>query len=197
LSFQALLDSYGYLAIIVGTFMEGETALILGSIAAQLGYLELPWVMACAVSGSLLGDQFYFFLGRYKGKQILHKRPHWQARTHKIFDLLQRHETVLILGFRFMYGIRMVASFVIGMSRVSTVKFVSLNILGAIIWALLIGSLGFAFGKAFEIVVSDIKQYQVQVLTAVFVLGTLLWMFVRYNRRKRSTASISSSSTSE
>lgn len=192
MSFQAFLDSYGYLAIIVGTFLEGETALILGSIAAQLGYLELPWVIVSALSGTLIGDQFYFFLGRYKGKAVLRNRPRWQASTNRVFNLLQRHETLLILGFRFMYGVRTIASFVIGMSHVATAKFIILNVLGAILWATVIGGFGYAFGKAFEVLVGDIKHYQVQILSVVAVLGVLIWLFYNYNYRKRNAVAIPS-----
>jgi membrane protein DedA with SNARE-associated domain len=192
LSFQELLDSYGYLAIIVGTFLEGETVLILGSIAAQLGYLDLPWVIAAAILGSSSGDQLSFFLGRYKGKQTLERRPGWQKYTRRIFDLLQRHETLVILGFRFVYGIRATAAFVMGMSRVSTVKFVCLETLGATLWGITIGSLGFVFGKAFEVVINDIKNYQMQVLAVLVVLSALAWWFFRHQRRKRRFATIAS-----
>lgn len=197
MSFQELLNSYGYLAIVFGTFLEGETVLILGSIAAQLGYLELPWVIAAAILGSSAGDQLSFFLGRYKGKQILERRPNWQKYTHKIFDLLQRHETLVILGFRFVYGIRSTAAFVMGMSRVSTFKFVGLETLGAMLWAIAIGSLGFVFGKAFEAMVNDIKNYQMQVLGVVVVLSTLAWWYLRYQRRKRRFATVASRSGDE
>ena len=194
MSLQELLNSYGYLAIVVGTFLEGETALILGSIAAQLGYMELPWVIASALFGTLIGDQFYFFLGRIKGKMVLRNRPTWQTRADKMFNLLQRHETVLILGFRFMYGIRTVASFVIGMSHVATAKFVVLNVLGALLWAGIIAGFGYAFGKAFEVIIGDIKHYQLQIIIAIGVFGTLLWLFYTYGRRKRSTVAIASKS---
>lgn len=197
MSFQELLDSYGYLAIFVGTFLEGETVLILGGIAAQLGYLELPWVISFALFGTLIGDQFYFFLGRYKGKAVLHNRPTWQTQANKMFSLLQRHETLLILGFRFMYGIRTVASFVIGMSHVATAKFVILNVLGALLWAVTIGGFGYAFGKAFEAFIGDIKHYQFQVISAVVVLGTLFWLFNKYFRGKRSDVAITSKTPHE
>ena len=191
MSFPEFLDSYGYLAIVVGTFLEGETALILGSIAAQLGFMELPWVIAAALCGTLIGDQFYFFLGRLKGKPVLRNRPKWQVHADKVFKLLQRHETLVILGFRFMYGVRTVASFVIGMSKVSTAKFVILDVLGALAWATIIGGFGYAFGKAFELVIVDIKQYQAQILGAIVVLGMLTWLIFRF-RSKRSAVAASS-----
>ena len=42
-----ILQDYGYAAVFVGTFLEGETIMVLGGLAAQLGYLSLDWVIAC------------------------------------------------------------------------------------------------------------------------------------------------------
>ena len=64
MTLQSLIDTYGYLAILVGTFFEGETILVLGGFAAYRGYLHLPWVIIAAFVGSLCGDQLFFFLGR-------------------------------------------------------------------------------------------------------------------------------------
>ncbi|MBK5101143.1 MAG: hypothetical protein JJE15_09160 [Desulfobacteraceae bacterium] len=44
MTLESLIDTYGYLAILVGTFFEGETILILGGLAAYREYLGLPWV---------------------------------------------------------------------------------------------------------------------------------------------------------
>ena len=80
------------------------------------------------------------------------------------------------------------ASFVIGMSHVATIKFIALNVLGALLWAGIISGFGYAFGKAFEALIGDIKHYQLQVMAAIAVFGTLLWLFYKYGRRKHSTA---------
>ena len=39
---ESLIDTYGYLTILIGTFLEGETILVLGGFAAHRGYLHLP-----------------------------------------------------------------------------------------------------------------------------------------------------------
>ena len=51
MTLQSLIENYGYLAILIGTFLEGETIVILAGFAAQLGYLELPWVIVTAIAG--------------------------------------------------------------------------------------------------------------------------------------------------
>ena len=45
---EHLIRQYGYFAVLLGTFFEGETVLILGGIAAQQGHLRLPLVLLFA-----------------------------------------------------------------------------------------------------------------------------------------------------
>ena len=71
MSLAEMVSTYGYAAIAIGTFLEGETVLILGGFAAYRGYLELPWVLVSAFIGTLLGDQLYFYIGRTKGHRFL------------------------------------------------------------------------------------------------------------------------------
>jgi membrane protein DedA with SNARE-associated domain len=61
---DALIAHSGYAAVLVGTFLEGETVLVLAGIAAHRGYLDLPLVIGAAFLDTLFGDQLYFFLGR-------------------------------------------------------------------------------------------------------------------------------------
>ena len=71
MSLETMIATYGYGAVLVGTFLEGETVVLLGGFAAHRGYLDLPWVIAVAFAGSLLGDQLYFYLGRRHSARIL------------------------------------------------------------------------------------------------------------------------------
>jgi membrane protein DedA with SNARE-associated domain len=185
MTLESLIDSYGYLAILVGTFLEGETILVLGGVAAKLGYLKLPWVIACAFLGTLLGDQLFFFLGRYRGDAFLRRHPSWLARTSRVQTILERHRIPIILGFRFLYGLRSVTPFVIGMSRVPITQFVLLNIAGAALWATVIGALGFVFGHAMELVLGDIRHYETELLLAVLLVGMLLWLTRHLRKRHK------------
>ena len=57
---QGVIENYGYAAILIGTFLEGETILVLAGLAAHQGYLVLTWVILAAFLGSLCGDQLFF-----------------------------------------------------------------------------------------------------------------------------------------
>jgi membrane protein DedA with SNARE-associated domain len=183
--FETLLKTYGYWAILIGTFAEGETILILGGFAAKLGYLALPWVILSAFIGSLCGDQLFFYLGRTHSQRFLARLPSWKERIYKAQRLLARFQTPLILGFRFLYGLRMVIPFVIGMSSVPRRKFIFLNTISALIWAIVVGTGGYLFGNILEIILGDIKRYERFILGAIAVIGVSFWVVHLYRHRKK------------
>jgi membrane protein DedA with SNARE-associated domain len=193
MTLETLMDTYGYLTIFIGTFLEGETILVLGGFAAHRGYLALSGVILAAFVGSLCGDQLFFYLGRRHGQTILARRPLWKTRVEKVHRLLERFHSPLILAFRFLYGLRTVAPFVIGMSTVKARKFLLLNSIGALVWAIAVGTGGYLFGHALEIAIGNIKHYEKEVLILVAAIGGLIWIYHFYHRRHKPPAAGNSS----
>jgi membrane protein DedA with SNARE-associated domain len=184
--FQYLVTHYGYAAVLVGTFAEGETVLVLGGLAAHRGYLELPWVLVCAFAGTLIGDQLFFHIGRLKGARVLEKRPHWRQRAQRAFELLQRHQTLMAVGFRFMYGLRTVTPFLLGASGVSSVRFLALNAIGAAAWSVVVGGLGYLLGRTVELLLGDVKRYELWLFAGAAAVGVAIWCVNAYLNSRRS-----------
>ncbi|MGB6379168.1 MAG: DedA family protein [Syntrophobacteria bacterium] len=189
MTLESIVDTYGYVAVLLGTFLEGETILVLGGFAAHRGYLALPGVILAAFIGSLCGDQLFFFLGRRHSQAVLARRPAWKARADQANRLLERFRTPFILIFRFLYGLRTVSPFVIGMSSVPARQFSPLNAIGALVWAVVVGTGGYLFGSALEVVIGEVKRYEVEALLAIAIIGILVWISHFYRRRKRTTSS--------
>ncbi len=189
MSLESLIETYGYFTILVGTFLEGETILVLGGFAAHRGYLHLPWVVLAAFAGSLCGDQLFFLLGRLHSEKVLAKRPAWRDRAQKVRTLVNRFRSPLILAFRFMYGFRTVAPFVIGMTPVPAVQFIFLNAVGALVWAVAVGGGGYLFGSAMEALLGNLKHYETRLLAGIAAAGMLIWA-THFFRRKRSRSSL-------
>ena len=184
MTLQSLIDNYGYVTILVGTFLEGETILVLGGFAAHRGYLHLPGVILAAFVGSLCGDQLFFFWGRLHGEKVLKKWPAWRDRAEKVQTLVNRYRTPLILAFRFMYGFRTVAPFVIGMGPVPAAQFIFLNAVGALFWAVAVGVGGYLLGSAMEALLGNLKHYETRLLAGIAAAGMLIWV-MHFLRRKR------------
>jgi len=178
---ETLLQTYGYWAVLIGTFAEGETVLVLGAFAAHRGYLALPWVILAAFIGTLMGDQLFFYLGRKHTQWVLARRPSWKARIDRAHQLMERYRTLLILGFRFMYGLRTIIPFLMGMSSVSTKKIIILDVIAALVWAVVVGTGGYLFGNILEIILGDIKHYELPILVAIALIGVSLWALHRYH----------------
>jgi membrane protein DedA with SNARE-associated domain len=180
-----IVRDYGYVAILIGTFLEGETIVLIAGFLAFTGHLELPLVILAAFVGSCSGDQLYFFVGRFQGRKLLRKFPSWQERTERVFHHVHRHQNLLILSFRFFYGLRNVTPFAVGMSEVTTLRFVTLNVIGAAVWATVFGLVGYSFGHAFEQVLGTVKKYELTALGLLVVLGLTIWLSARLRNHFR------------
>ncbi len=175
-----LLRTYGYWGIIIGTFFEGETILVVGGFIAHLGYLKLPWVMLTAFIGSFVGDQFFFILGRLKGQTLLSRFKKTQKRVDRIHLFLERYNDLVMIGFRFIYGIRILTPIVLGMNhKIKSARFLVLNTLGAVVWSVIISMGGYLFGEALHILIKDIKHYELTIIIGIFIIGLLAWTLRR------------------
>ena len=184
MSLEQLVATYGYWAIFAGTFLEGETILVIGGFLAHRGHLELPWVIVSAFTGSLCGDQLYYYIGRRKGVGFLEKRPRWKAVSGRVLAMLRRHQVALILGFRFLYGLRTVTPFLIGAGGVPPLRYAVLNAIGAAIWAIAIGIAGYLLGHALELLLDEVKRYEYWVLACLAGAGALFWLVRRLKDRR-------------
>ncbi len=155
---EQLIRSYVYWAILGGTFPEGEMIVVLAGFAAHRGYLHLPRVIGAVFAGTLAGDQLFFYRRRRHSARFLSQRPAWVPKVERATRIIDRYETPTLVGFRFLYGLRPVTPFALGASRVSTHRFVSLNLVGALVWAVTIGTRGYFFGQALETLLEDSKE---------------------------------------
>jgi membrane protein DedA with SNARE-associated domain len=184
MNLQQIIEDFGHLAILVGTFLEGETIVIVAGFMAHRGYLSLPLVILCAFTGTVISDQLFFYLGHSKGQAFLARRPTWNGRVDTVRDLLHRRGVWIILGFRFLYGIRNVTPFVIGSTGYGRMRFLVLNVIGAAIWAVSFAATGFVLGEAMERVLGEIKKYEMTIAGIVLAIACTVWLWYRVRARR-------------
>jgi membrane protein DedA with SNARE-associated domain len=177
-----LIQQYGYYMVFIGTLLEGETVVALAGFAAYQGHLHLATLIPIAIIGAAMGDHLFFFLGRYKGRKMIQQHPEWHARTEKIHVWMKRHQNLLIFGSRFLYGFRAVTPIILGTSKVSTIRFSLLNILGAIVWAFTFSFGGYIFGSAIEHFLGNMKKFEGMIVLAVIVIALSIHLIARHRR---------------
>jgi len=180
MSLETIVAQFGYPALVVGLLLEGETMLILGAFLAHRGYLNLPLVILIGWLVSFGSDQFFFWMGRIKGSQFLERQPSWNSHVEKARSMLSRNPNWLFLGIRFMYGLRTVLPFVIGMSKLDPKKFVPLNLIGALLWALTFSLAGKLIGHLMEAILEDVREHEVATAVAIIIAGTCFWLYRYY-----------------
>jgi membrane protein DedA with SNARE-associated domain len=61
----------------------------------------------------------------------------------------------------------------------------TLNGIGAFVWAFTISTLGYVFGNAMEAFMEDMKHYMLEAIAVIFIIAGLVWWYVN---RKQSVA---------
>lgn len=177
---NTLITHYGYAALVIGSMAEGETVTLLGGVAAHQGLLKFPLVAAAVALGGMMGDQLLYLLGRCYGGKILRRFPRYHTKIRRAQKMIQRHPYLFVIGTRFMYGFRVVGPLLIGASRLPPKIFLPLNIVGALIWALLFTTLGYLGGEVIAPWLHDLDQHLRHgvwlILAIVLVVGVRWWL---------------------
>ncbi len=169
------LQLHGYWVLFIWTFLEGEAGLILAGFFAYQGYFTLPGIIATSCAGAFFGDQFYFYLGRLKGDFLL-GHSHFLARKfRKALRLIERYGNFVAFVSRYTYGFRIVLPIILGMTTFPSRKFLWLNALSALSWAVIFSLVGYFFGAGASLV-ADAKHYERYLISTLAGLIACIWL---------------------
>ncbi len=176
---SGLIEDHGYLGLVLGSFIEGETFVLLAGFAAYRGYLSLPLVIVVATLINFAWDQFYFWVGHRHGPWVLKRFASMEGKINRMLARLERHDVAFIIAVRFLYGLRIAGPIAIGMSKVRWPRFFALNLLGAVLWAVLFAGLGYVFGNAMELVLENVQRYEGWLFAGLAAVGVVVWLGLR------------------
>lgn len=185
---EDFIRQYGYAAVVLGTFVEGETALLLAGLLAHMGYLDLSGVIIAGFLGAAAFDNAAFLVGRRGGREFLQRRPSLQAKAAPVERLVRDHGRLAAFGMHFLYGLRAVTALLLGASGVRLARFTPYNALGVALWSILVGWLGYVAGQALAVLIDEYGQYELPIVLVILTAGSLTGWLVyrrRHNRRPR------------
>ncbi len=179
-SFLELLRLHGDAAYgLIFAFAASHSLLftLFAGYASSTEALDLGTLVVVVWTGSFLGDAFRFWIGRRFGNQWLSPFPRIHRTSQTVIQLVDRYYVWLILFHRYPHGIRGVAGFAFGMSRLPWSIFLAFNFVAAGLWSAAILSAGHAFGHISEKLMSDAFSGFGMVMLIVFLL--LSWILSR------------------
>ena len=152
---------YGYGAIFAGVMLEnaglpvpGETLLLFGGLLAHRGILHLKWVILTAVVGATLGDNFGYLVGYRWGTGLMRRISARIYVSSQRFDQSERavrkYGVWAVIGARFVIGLRTFAGPLAGALRMPFASFITANAVGAVSWAVTMGSTGYVLGSSWQ-----------------------------------------------
>ena len=181
---EHLLHKFGYLAVYLGTFLEGETILVMAGFFAERGYLQLLLVILTAFAGAYSGHVFWFWLGRKQGVKLLERFPRMKKHFGKGIRMFERYGLLAIFITQWLYGLRVTCAVIIGISKISTIKFLLFEAFTCMVWAIVIGCAGFYFGRAVESVLGRAAHIERYGLIVLVIAGVIFFAYHQWKERR-------------
>lgn len=157
---------------------------ILGGVMVHRGILAFLPAVAVAAAGSFVADQAFFLIGRRFRNHRMVRKVQGTPAFAKALAAFDRHPTLFVFAFRFLYGLRTVSPLAIGTTRLPTRTFLLVNALAAIVWGAVFVTVGYCFGTAIEAAFGRLRSAEHIAFAAVGV-AVLVGLAAAIARRRR------------
>jgi membrane-associated protein len=170
-------------------FLPGDSLLfVAGAVSAlpqaQARGLNVHLLSGIIIAGAVIGNTLNYAIGAWLGKKIYDGTIRWidQRALQKTHDFYERHGGKTVMIARFIPVIRTFAPLVAGASGMAMRRFQLFNVLGAVIWVVVLVYGGYLFGNV--PIIKDNLGTILVVGIAAAVLPLTLAALVRALRRR-------------
>lgn len=176
---------WGYGILFLYSFGGGMIALLAASVLAGVGKLDLSLCIIIAAVANFLGDELLFYLAKFNKNAVL---PYFKKHRRKLAlaqILFKSYGGKIILAKKFIYGLKTLIPLAIGLSKYNAKKFLFLNAICAIIWAVSLGLLGFFAGDFIQ-QISE-KYGQNTSFLIIFLVASLFALWLYFEKQTKRT----------
>jgi membrane protein DedA with SNARE-associated domain len=171
-------------ALFIGFLLPGETAAILGGVAASLAHASLTAILAIVVIAAILGDTIGYQIGKHYGTRLLKARP--LARRRRRVDqartfLARRGGPAVFLG-RFVAFLRATMPFLAGTAHMRYRTFLTYNAAGGIVWGVAVVLLGYFAGSSYKRIEHIFGQAAAITVAVAAIISLIIWQIRRHRR---------------
>ena len=175
-------------ALLVGFFIPGETAVVIGGVLAGLGSVNLEVMMLVVVVCAIVGDSCGYEVGKHAGPWLLERRLlKGNAAVRRTMDMLEHYGGPAVFLGRFVAFARALVPGLAGMSGLRYRTFLFYNAIGGLVWGVGFTLLGYVVGLSFEHILSVVGFWSILVV-AVLLAAVIVVHLVRRRRERRRLA---------
>jgi membrane protein DedA with SNARE-associated domain len=184
--FIYLMKEHGYVILFSWSILEGESGLIMAGLLCSTGDMNLYLAIFIAGVGGFVGDQIYFYIGRYN-KSFVHRNFKGQRRKFALAHLLlKKYGWPIIFVQRYMYGMRTIIPIAIGLTRYDAKTFAFINLISAWCWAAITIVPVWYFGDEILELLKVAKEYwYFAIPLAIGLIGGVSYYFKKATAKDR------------
>lgn len=133
-----------------GFFLPGDSLLFTAGLLAAQGFLHFGWLLGLSFIAAVVGDNVGYWFGHQLGPRIFAREDTWLFKKHYLTDaqaFYEKHGSKTIVLARFVPFVRTFAPIVAGAAQMHYTTFMAYNILGGLLWAVGLSSLGYFLGN--------------------------------------------------
>jgi membrane protein DedA with SNARE-associated domain len=192
---QSFLAAHGIYAIILLGFVEAacfpipsEVTFGFGGVLAYQGHISLAAVIIIGSLAELAGSYASYYVGRRGGRPLVHRLGRYVLVTEsdvaRAEHFLEGRGAWAIPVGRMLPFVRAFISIVAGLVRVPPVRFGVLSLIGTVIYATALASIGYGLGSAWESVNKGltVAGYILFALIVVAIVGFVLYRLRQFRR---------------
>jgi membrane protein DedA with SNARE-associated domain len=188
------LVQHGYVVLFAWVFAEqvglpvpAIPMLLAAGVLSGTGHMNAGWALLLAVAASLLADLLWFELGRLKGTGVLKTlcrislEP--ESCVRRTEDVFARHGPRALIVAKFIPGLNVAAPPMSAVVRMSLWKFLLFDAIGATLWVVTFGWLGYVFSHQLEDVAAYVSRIG-SMLAWLLIALVGAYVYRRFRHRK-------------
>lgn len=180
-SLLSLLATYKYLILLPIAILEGPFAAIISGFLVSANVFNFFIVYIFIVLGDMIGDTFYYFLGRLSGSSVV-KHGHYLGITTETLENAKKyfsdyHHRALIVS-KLAYGVGISGLVAAGILKISYNKYIKTCTYIALIQSAFLLSMGFIFGHAYLQIEKYLNNYT-KIISIVILILVIYFIFTK------------------
>jgi membrane protein DedA with SNARE-associated domain len=184
---QEFLQEYGLLAIFLCAIVENDVTFILTGVVVHLSGIHPVPALVAGLSGALLHDSIWFWLGHYRADSVKAHRVYRRIGP-AVERLAAKFGPWELLVCRFFYGTRTASIVFWGVQRLAVTSFLLIELIALTIWGAVLVTLGFLLSTGAAALIGRVRSMERWMLCAlaIAIVGFFLArVYTRYEIRKR------------